>query len=45
MPRALIVFIVILLVVVGLLFLFSKQAGEVPTKTIETEVNAPANAS
>ena len=45
MPRAVIVFIVILLVIVGILFLLSRQADEVPTRTIEVEVNAPANAS
>jgi ABC-type Na+ efflux pump permease subunit len=45
MPRAVIFFIVILLVIVGLMFFFSSRAGEVPTHTIETEVNAPANAS
>lgn len=45
MPRAVIVLLVILLVVVGLLFLFSRNADEVPTQTIETEVTAPANAS
>ena len=45
MPRAVIFLIVILLLVVGLLFLFSRQADEVPTRTIEVEVNTPANAS
>jgi hypothetical protein len=45
MPRAVIVLIVLLLVFVGLLFLFSRQADEVPTRTIEVEVNQPANAS
>ena len=45
MPRALIVLLVILLVIAGLMFFFSSRAGEVPTRTIETEVNAPANAS
>jgi hypothetical protein len=44
MPRAVIALIVILLVIVGLFFLLSRQAGEVPTKTIEVEVNQPANA-
>jgi hypothetical protein len=44
MPRAVIALIVILLIVLGVLFLLSKQAGEVPTKTIEVEVNQPANA-
>jgi hypothetical protein len=45
MPRAVISFIAILLVILGLMFFFSSRAGEVPTRTIETEVNAPANAS
>ncbi len=45
MPRALVFLILILLVIVGLMFFFSSRAGEVPTHQIETEVNAPANAS
>jgi hypothetical protein len=45
MPRALLVLLVILLVIAGLMFFFSSRAGEVPTRPIETEVNAPANAS
>lgn len=45
MPRAVIVLLVLVLILVGLMFFFSRQAGEVPTKTIETEVTAPANAS
>ena len=45
MPRAVILLIVVLLVIIGLMFFFSSRAGEVPTQTIETEVNAPANAS
>ena len=45
MPRALVFLILILLVIFGLMFFFSSRAGEVPTRTIETEVNAPANAS
>jgi hypothetical protein len=44
MPRA-VLLIVIILLVAGLLWFFSSRAGEVPTRTIETEVNAPANAS
>jgi hypothetical protein len=44
MPRA-VLLIVILLLVAGLLYFFSSRAGEVPTRTIEVEVNAPANAS
>lgn len=45
MPRAVIFLILFILVIVGLLFFFSSRADEVPTRTIETEVNAPANAS
>jgi hypothetical protein len=45
MPRAVIILIVILLAIAGLMFFFSSRAGEVPTRTIEVEVNAPANAS
>jgi hypothetical protein len=45
MPRAVIFLIVILLLIIGLMFFFSSRADEVPTRTIETEVNAPANAS
>jgi hypothetical protein len=44
MPRAVIVLIVILLVIVGLLFLLSSRAGEQPTRMIEVEVNTLANA-
>ena len=35
----------VILLIVGLLFFFSSRADEVPTQTIEVEVNAPANAS
>jgi len=45
MPRAIILLIVVLLLFVGLLFFFSSRANEVPTRAIEVEVNAPANAS
>lgn len=45
MPRAVIFLILFILVIVGLLFFFSSRADEVPTRTIETEVIAPANAS
>ena len=45
MPRAIIVLLLIVLVIAGLLWFFSSQADEVPTNTIEVEVNAPANAS
>jgi hypothetical protein len=45
MPRAVTFLILFVLVIVGLLFFFSSRADEVPTRTIESEVNAPANAS
>ena len=45
MPRGFIVLILIVLVIAGLLWFFSSQADEVPTDTIEVEVNAPANAN
>ncbi|WP_223276421.1 hypothetical protein [Sphingomonas daechungensis] len=44
MPRAVIVILLLVLVLLGLLFFFSRQAGEQPTRTIEVEVNRPANA-
>jgi hypothetical protein len=45
MPRAIIVLLLIVMVIAGLLWFFSSQADEVPTNTIEVEVNAPANAN
>ena len=45
MPRAIIILLLIVLVIAGLLWFFSSQADEVPTNTIEVEVNAPANAN
>jgi hypothetical protein len=44
MPRAVILLILVVLVLLGLLFFFSRHAGEEPTRTIEVEVNQPANA-
>jgi cell division septal protein FtsQ len=44
MPRAVIVLIVLLILIVGLLWFFSSRATDVPARTIEVEVNAPANA-
>ena len=44
MPRAVILLILVVLVLLGLMFFFSRQADEVPTRTIEVEVNQPANA-
>ena len=45
MPRAVILLLLGVLILLGLMFFFSRQAGEVPTRTMEVEVNAPANAS
>ncbi len=45
MPRGFIVLLLIVLVIAGLLWFFSSQADEVPTNTIEVEVNAQANAN
>ena len=45
MPRGFIVLILLVLVIAGLLWFFSSQADEVPTNTIEVEVNDPANAN
>ncbi|HET6942732.1 MAG TPA: hypothetical protein VFH89_11275 [Sphingomicrobium sp.] len=44
MPRAVILLTLVVLVVLGLLFFLSHHAGEKPTRTIEVEVNQPANA-
>ncbi len=44
MPRAVIVLILLLVLVAGLLWFFSSRATDVPARTIEVEVNAPANA-
>ena len=45
MPRAMILVILLLVVIAGLLFFLSRQAEEMPTRTIEMDVSAPANAS
>ena len=45
MPRGFIVLLLLLLAILGLMWFFSSQADEVPTNTIEVEVNGPANAS
>ena len=45
MPRGFIVLLLLVLAIAGLLFFFSSQADEVPTNTIEVEVNATANAN
>ena len=45
MPRGLIVLLLLVLAIAGLMWFFSSQADEVPTKTIEVKVHAPANAN
>jgi hypothetical protein len=44
MPRLLVPILLMLLLLVAALVFFSTQADEVPTRTIETEVNLPADA-
>lgn len=44
MPRAVIFLILVALVLIALLWFLGSRAGEVPTRTIEVDVNAPANA-
>lgn len=45
MPRGILLLIMIVVLLVGGLIFLSTRATEVPTKTIEVDVNAPANAS
>lgn len=44
MSRAVIFLILVVLLLVALLWFLGSRAGEVPTRTIEVDVNAPANA-
>jgi preprotein translocase subunit YajC len=44
MPRAMILLILLLVVIAGVLWFLSSRAEEVPTRTIEVDVNAPADA-
>ncbi len=44
MPRAVIFLILLVLLIAGLLWFFGSRASEVPTRTIEVDVNAPADA-
>ncbi len=44
MPRAVIFLIFLVLVIAALLWFLGTRAQEVPTRTIEVDVNAPANA-
>ena len=45
MPRPILILVLLVVVLAAALYFFSTQASEVPTRTIETEVNLPANAS
>jgi hypothetical protein len=45
MPRGILFLIIVLILLVGGLVFLSTRATEVPTSTIEVDVNAPANAS
>ena len=44
MPRAVIFLILLVIVIPGLLWFLGSRAGEVPTRAIEMDVNAAANA-
>ena len=44
MPRGIILLIVLIVLIAGGLYLLSRQAEEVPARTIETEVVQDANA-
>jgi hypothetical protein len=45
MPRGILFLVIVVVLLVGGLIFLSTRAIEVPTKTIEVDVNAPANAS
>lgn len=45
MPRGIPILVIALLLIIGGLVFLSTRATEVPTKTIEVDVAAPANAS
>ena len=45
MSRRIALLLIFLALIIGALFLLSSQATEQPTRTIETDVTAPANAS
>jgi hypothetical protein len=45
MPRGILFLVIVVVVLVGGLIFLSTRATEVPTKTIEVDVNAAANAS
>jgi hypothetical protein len=45
MPRGIAFLLIIIVLIAGIAFFLSSRANEVPTKTIEVDVNVPANAS
>ena len=45
MPRGIPILIIVVLLLIGALYFLSTRATEVPTRTIEVDVAAPANAS
>ena len=45
MPRGILILVIAVILLVGGLIFLSTRATEVPTSTIEVDVNAPANAS
>ena len=45
MPRGIPILILVVLLMIGALVFLSTRVTEVPTKTIEVDVAAPANAS
>ncbi len=45
MSRGLMLLILLVIVIAGLLWFLAGSADEVPTRTIEVDVNAPANAN
>lgn len=44
MPRGIVLLLLLIVLVVAALWFLSGQAREVPTQTVEVEVNAPADA-
>lgn len=45
MSRPIALLLILLALIIGALFLFSGNASEVPTRTIETDVTAATNAN
>jgi hypothetical protein len=44
MPRAVIFLFLLVILIAGLLWFLGARAAEAPTRTIEVDVNVPANA-